>query len=61
MSAQDKEYLKQNVLLALDATVPVSDTLQQDQSNKVIVSSLENIIYNIAQLDYLQWNGGQAP
>ena len=37
-----------------------------DASNKTIVSSLENIIYNIAQCDYTSWNmssgvGGNSP
>jgi len=42
--------LKQNIFGALDNVVHMTDP-----GSKVIVSSIENIIYNIAQLDYTAW------
>ena len=42
--------LKQDVFAALDNVVHLNDA-----KSKVIVSSIENIIYNIAQLDYAGW------
>ena len=47
MSEIDKIFLKSNILSALDSVVRVDD-IQSDPSNKVIISCLENIIYNIA-------------
>ena len=55
MSEIDKIFLKNNILSALDSVVRVDD-IQPDSSNKVILSCLENIIYNIAQLDYANWS-----
>lgn len=42
--------LKQDIFGALDNVVHLTDA-----KSKVIVSSIENIIYNIAQLDYASW------
>ena len=55
MSEIDKIFLKSNILSALDSVVRVDDN-QTDPSNKVIISCIENIIYNIAQLDYVNWS-----
>ena len=41
----------QHVLDSLDSVVH-----HTDGENKVILSSIENIIYNIAQTDYEQWS-----
>ncbi len=41
---QDREFLKTNVVSALDVVVH----LAEDANGKVVVSSIENIIYNIA-------------
>lgn len=50
MSQADRQMLKQDIFGALDNVVHLGDT-----KSKVIVSSIENIIYNIAQLDYASW------
>ena len=42
--------LKQDVFAALDNVVHLTDP-----GSKVIVSSIENIVYNIAQLDFAAW------
>lgn len=42
--------LKQDIFGALDNVVHLTDP-----QSKVIISSIENIIYNIAQLDYASW------
>lgn len=42
--------LKQDIFGALDNVVHMTDA-----SSKVIISSVENIIYNIAQLDFASW------
>jgi hypothetical protein len=47
----DREVLKQDIFGALDNVVHLTD-----QRSKVIISSLENIIYNIAQLDFASWS-----
>ncbi len=46
----DRNMLKQDIFGALDNVVHMTDP-----ASKVIVSSIENIIYNIAQLDYTSW------
>lgn len=51
LSAQDREFLRVNIVSALDLVVHLSE----DPQSKVIVSSIENIIYNIAQCDYEMW------
>jgi len=51
LSPQDREFLRLNIVPALDLVVHLSE----DPQNKVIVSSIENIIYNIAQCDYEMW------
>ena len=51
VSAEDREFLKNNIINALDAVVH----LAADSQSKVIVSSMENVIYNIAQCDYEIW------
>ena len=51
ISENDKQFLMQNVFTAMDA-------LMSQQSDKVLVSCLENIIMNMAQVDYNVWNGG---
>ena len=48
----DREFLKAHVVEALDMVVH----LAEDQQAKVIVSSLENVIWNIAQCDYETWS-----
>jgi hypothetical protein len=50
ISESDRQMLKQNIFGALDNVVHMTDP-----GSKVIVSSIENIIYNIAQLDYTAW------
>jgi hypothetical protein len=52
-------FFKQNIFLALDSVVRVAGQ-PSDSSNKTIVSSIENIIYNIAQCDYSSWNMGSG-
>lgn len=52
ISHSDREFLKAHVVEALDMVVHLAD----DQSAKVIVSSLENVIYNVAQCDYDTWS-----
>ena len=42
--------LKQEIFGALDNVVHLTDA-----ASKVIISSLENIIYNIAQMDFQAW------
>ena len=42
--------LKQDIFGALDNVVHLTDP-----ASKVIISSIENIIYNIAQLDFASW------
>jgi len=42
--------LKSEIFGALDNVVHLTDS-----SSKVIVSSIENIIYNIAQMDFNNW------
>jgi len=51
LSQQDRDFLKFNIVSALDAVIH----LVEDPQGKVIVSSIENIIYNIAQCDYDVW------
>ena len=46
----EKGYLKQNIFQALDAVVHLTD-----HASKVIVSSIENMIYNVAQCDFEDW------
>ena len=46
----DKNFLKSNIFDALDSVVHL-----EDQKGKVVISSIENIIYNIAQLEYATW------
>ena len=43
----DKQFLMQNVFDSLDSVIHITEG-----ENKVIVSSIENIIYNIAQTDF---------
>jgi len=50
ISSHDKHTLKQEIFGALDNVVHLTDA-----HNKVIISSIENIIYNIAQLEYASW------
>lgn len=52
ISVSDREFLKAHVVEALDCVVH----LAEDQHAKVIVSSLENVIWNIAQCDYDSWS-----
>ena len=40
-----------NIFEAMDNVVHLTDA-----ASKVIISSIENIIYNIAQTDYATWN-----
>ena len=47
LSDSDKQYLMQNVFDSLDNVVHFTEG-----ENKLIVSSIENIIYNIAQTDF---------
>ena len=49
ISEHDKHFLKMNVFTAMDALIT-------NGAAKVLVSSLEHIIYNMAQVDYLSWN-----
>jgi hypothetical protein len=51
LSPQDREFLRVNIVSALDLVVHLSE----DPQCKVVVSSIENIIYNIAQCDYEMW------
>ena len=53
----DKEFLKQNIFLALDSVIRVEGE-PSDQSNKSITTQIENVIWNIAQYDYTSWNQG---
>ena len=50
ISLADREMLKRDIFGALDNVVHLDDP-----KSKVLISSLENIIYNIAQLDYASW------
>ena len=47
----DKQYLMANIFEAMDNVVHLTDA-----SSKVIISSIENITYNIAQTDYATWS-----
>ena len=51
LGTQDRDFLKLNIVGALDHVVHLVET----QAGKLIVSSIENIIYNIAQCDYEVW------
>ena len=51
----DKSFLKTNIFDALDSVVHMDD-----KKGKVVVSSIENIIYNIAQLEYATWGPSVA-
>jgi hypothetical protein len=42
---EDKEFLKQHIFGSLDEVL----------HDKLLVSSIENVIYNIAQCDYSTW------
>jgi hypothetical protein len=53
----DKEYLKQNIFLALDSVIRIEGE-PSDLSNKSITTQIENVIWNIAQYDYTSWNQG---
>ena len=46
----DKTFLKSNIIDALDSVID-----SDDPQSKVVISSIENIIYNIAQLEYDTW------
>ena len=50
ITIDDRNMLKTDIFGALDNVVHLTDA-----GSKVIVSSIENIIYNIAQLDYTSW------
>lgn len=52
LSAQDREFLRVNIVQALDCVIHLSE----HPDTKVIVSSIENIIYNIAQCDFEEWS-----
>ena len=51
ISEADRAMLKQDIFSALDNVVG-----QTDPKGKVLISSLENIIQNIAELDYPTWS-----
>ena len=51
LSMQDRQFLMANIISALDMVVHMAE----DPTFKVIVSSIENIIWNISQCDYGEW------
>ena len=51
MDESDKQYLKAHIFEAMDSVVHLTDA-----GSKMIISSMENIIYNIAQTDYATWS-----
>ena len=51
ISQVDRDMLKTEIFGALDSVV----NMVNHPGGKVLVSSLENIIWNIAQLDYASW------
>jgi hypothetical protein len=51
LSSGDREHLMFNIINVLDVVLYLSE----DSQSKMIVSSIENIIYNIARFDYEKW------
>ena len=51
VSEADRAMLKQEIFSALDNVVDQTET-----KGKVLIASMENIIYNIAQVDYASWS-----
>ena len=50
LHANDKQHLMASIFDALDNVVHLTDA-----GSKVIISSIENIIYNVAQTDWPAW------
>lgn len=51
ISDADKQFLKSNIFAAMDSVCATTD--------KVIISQIEHIIYNMAQVDYQGWHQRQ--
>ncbi len=51
LGENEKGFLKANIFVALDSVTKVQGE-NTSPGNKVVVSQIENIIYNIAQFDY---------
>ena len=52
LGENEKGFLKANIFVALDSVTKVQGE-NATLSNKVVISQIENMIYNIAQFDYL--------
>ena len=51
LGENEKGFLKANIFVALDSVTKVQGE-NVPQGNKVVISQIENMIYNIAQYDY---------
>lgn len=52
LGENEKGFLKANIFVALDSVTKIQGE-NATLSNKVVISQIENMIYNIAQFDYL--------